>query len=174
MKKTMQNLITMIVVFSICFLTGCVDGLVRDDELSYFIRGINVETIHDNQYFYSIKTITNNISFDEAIVFDSYSKITLINEQECKIKGLVFVVRSLQSASLNFSVLLKEDLILEKDYKFIANINQTVTMFFEECILVNEVNKLTIIINEIFEVGSQTNYEYATFAFDSFLIFFEE
>ena len=174
MKKTMQNLITMIVVFSICFLTGCVDGLLRDDDLLNIIHGINFETIHDNQYFYTTETLTNNISFDNEIIFDSYSKLTLLNAQNCKIKGLAFVVRSLQNATLNFSVMLEEDLVLEKTYEFNANINQTVNMFFDSSILIDEVNKLTININQIFEVDSETNYEYANFAFDYFLIFFEE
>ena len=174
MKKTMQNLITMIVVFSICFLTGCVDGLLRDDDLLNIIHGMQCETVHDNLYIYTTQTFTNNISFDDEIIFDSYSKLTLLNTQNCKIKGLAFVVRSLQNATLNFSVFIEQELVLEKTYEFIANLNQTVTMFFEQCILVDEVNKLTININQVFEVGSETNYEYATFACDSFLIFFEE
>lgn len=171
MKKTIQNLIIHLMVFSICFLTGCVDGLVRDDELIKFIRGINVETIHDNQYFYSIKTITNNISFDEAIVFDSYSKITLINEQECKIKGVVFVVRSLQNTTLNFKVFLQDEFILEKTYELFANINEIVDLFFNDSVLINDSN-LSIIVNQIFEYGQEV--ENASFAADSFLIFFKE
>ena len=174
MKKTMQNLITMIVVFSICFLTGCVDGLLRDDDLLNIIHGVQFETVHDNQYFYTIQTLTNNTSFDDEIIFDIYSKLTILNIQNCKIKGLAFVVRSLQNATLNFSVMLEEDLVLEKTYEFNENINQAVTLFFEECILADEVNKLKVNINQTFEVDIETNYEYANFAFDSFLIFFEE
>jgi hypothetical protein len=174
MKKTMQNLITMIVVFSICFLTGCVDGLLRDNDLLNIIYGMQCDTIHDNLYFYTTQTLTNNTSFDDEIIFDSYSKLTLLNTQNCKIKGLAFVVRSLQNATLNFSVLLHQQLILEKTYEFNSNLNQTVTLFFESSILVDETNKLIININQIFEVGSEINYEYTNLAFDSFLIFFEE
>lgn len=173
MKKTMHKLISLIVVFSICFLTGCVDGLVRKDQLINLIDGIQCETIYDNLYFYQIETLTNNTSFDEEIIFDSYSKLTLKTKENCEIKGIAFVVRSLQNANLNFQVLIQDEVLLEKEYNLMANTNEFVSLFLTESVLVSDANFLTINITQIADELDE-NFEYANFAFDSFLIFFKE
>jgi PBP1b-binding outer membrane lipoprotein LpoB len=174
MKKTMHKILIMIVVFSICFLTGCVDGVLTESQLESLIDGITASTIHGDQYFHQIKTLTNNTMFDEELVFDSYSKLALETKEACKIKGIVFVVRSLQNANLNFKVLLQEELLVEKEYSITVNTNQTVSLFLESSVLLDEFNQLTITINQIFESPDEISYEYAQFAFDSFLIFFKE
>jgi hypothetical protein len=174
MKKTMHKILIMIVVFSICFLTGCVDGVLTESQLESLIDGITASTIHGDQYFHQIKTLTNNTMFDEELVFDSYSKLTLETKEACKIKGMVFVVRSLQNANLNFTVSIQNEMLLQKEYNLIANTNQTVSLFLESSVLLDEVNKLTINMDQIFESPDETNYEYAQFAFYSFLIFFKE
>jgi len=173
MKKTMRNLILHLIVFSICFLTGCVDGLVREDQLINLIDGMECQTIYDNLYFYQIEMLTNNTSFDEEIMFDSYSKLTLNTKENCEIKGIAFVVRSLQNANLNFQVLIQDEVLLEKEYNLVANTNEFVSLFLTESVLVSDNNFLTININEQVDELDE-NFEYATFAFDSFLIFFKE
>ena len=173
MKKTMHKLISLIVVFSICFLTGCVDGLVREDQLINLIDGIQCETIYNNLYFYQIETLTNNISFDEEIMFDSYSKLTLKTKENCEIKGIAFVVRSLQKANLNFQVLIQDEVLLGKEYNLTENTNEFVSLFLNESVLVGDNNLLTINISEQVDELDE-NFEYTTFAFDSFLIFFKE
>ena len=173
MKKTMQNLIILIVIFSICFLTGCVDGLVREDQLLNLIDGIQCETIYNSQYFYQIETLTNNTSFDENIMFDSYSKLTLKTKENCEIKGIAFVVRSLQNANLNFKVLIQDEVLLQKEYNLMRDTNDFVSLFLTESVLVSEEKLLTINITQIVDELDE-NFEYANFAFDSFLVFFEE
>lgn len=174
MKKSLKilNLFTLsliLILASFCF-TGCVSGVVSEEQYSEIISGVNAEDKDGNSVYYETKTLVDNTQFNTNIQSKPYCRLDIYFRQSCQTKGVVFIVRSSEDCTLKFTILIDEDIKATKTKELKKGITTDIDMFFDGTFSCNSISDFYIEIEE----QKNEDEELTSFQFDSLIIFLEE
>ena len=174
MKKVFRiGALIVIVVFIVLLFTGCVEGFVDDEQYNELISGIIATNKENESCFYGNEILQNNIEFDTQIEYDEYCKFEIRKVKSCKVRGIVFVVRSLETVNLKFTVFANDVQLYTKEKQIISNTTTDVDLFFEPFYL-NQNDELYIEVEQLKEIKEGEDEESIKFKFDGFMVAFAE
>ena len=104
MKNVIKKIsIVLLLITLTIFTTGCVNGIVSEQEYVNLLYGVSAEDENGNSVFYEIQTLIDNIEFNSTIQSKAYCKLDIYLKKSCQIKGVVFLVRSSENCTLKFT-----------------------------------------------------------------------
>lgn len=174
MKKSLKiiNLlsISLILFLAISCFTGCVSGVVSEQQYSELIDGVNAQDKDSNSVYYEIKTLVDDTQFNTSIQSKPYCRLDIYFRQSCQTKGAVFIIRSSEDCALKFTIFIDEEIKSTKTKEIKQGITTDIDLFFETPVACNSISDFYI---EIEEQNNEDN-ELTSFQFDSLIIFLEE
>lgn len=174
MKKSLKiiNLlsISLILFLAIFCFTGCVSGVVSEQQYSELIDGVNAQDKDGNSVYYEIKTLVDDTQFNTSIQSKPYCRLDIYFRQSCQTKGAVFIIRSSEDCTLKFTIFIDEEIKSTKTKEIKQGITTDIDLFFETPVACNSISDFYI---EIEEHNNEDN-EQTSFQFDSLIIFLEE
>ena len=170
-KKLNKIIFVCIMMISMIILTGCFSGVVYENQYCEIFGGIDSEYGDGNSVYYQMKTLVDNTEFNNTIQSKHYCKLDISLKQKCQIKGVVFIVRSLDTCTLKFTTFIdeveKSTITKEIEKEIVYGID----MFIDNAeALISDSNYLL----QIKELNKQEDEERTSFIFDSFVIFLQE
>lgn len=175
MKKVCLSiaLISML-IFTVLLFSGCVEGFVSDDEYKTLISGVTAYDDKGNNYFYGNEILQNNVEFDTQIEYKNYCKLEIRKVKDCKIRGAVFVVRSLETTTLKFTFFANDVQLISKQKMIEKDRTVDIDLFFEPY-PISLSDNLYIEIEQISEKNNkEENDENIKYKFDGFMVAFGE
>lgn len=164
-------MIILTIIISTFMFTGCVSGVVSQEQYSEIFDGVSATDYDNNTVFYQMKTLVDNEKFNNELQSRTYCKLDIYLKKSCQIKGVVFLLRSSQDCSLKFTTYIDGEKYAENERSFFADKDQDIDLFFEEGIKANQLSDFYI---EIEELNKTEDEEKTAFKFDSLIIFLEE
>jgi len=152
-------------------MTGCIDGIVSEDNYCDFINGVNAYYSENDSVYFEMRTLIDDTEFNENIQSKSYCKLDIDFKKSCQIKGVVFNVRSSNNCTLKFTALIDDEEITFTKENLLTDEIINVAMLFENTFNVDSGESVTVKIEE--ELQNE-NDEKSTFQFDDLIIFLGE
>ena len=132
---------------------------VRVDSVQVEIEGEGARNI-------PLSILTDNIQFNAEIENKEYTDIKIINKQNYKSKGIVFLAKA-ESNSIKFSLYKNDELLQSVEVSFKEGEATDVTLLLESSANINK--------DDNFHIKVERNEDDETrFVFDSLLSFFDE
>ena len=174
MKKSLKiiNLlsISLILFLAIFCFTGCVSGVVSEQQYSELIDGVNAQDKDGNSVYYEIKTLVDDTQFNTSIQSKPYCRLDIYVKQSCQTKGVVFIIRSSENCTLKFTTFIDEEIKSTKTKEIKKGITTDIDLFFDSPVGCNSSSDFYIEIEEL----KNEDDELTSFQFDSLIIFLEE
>ena len=172
MKKISHYIIVILVsILSIITLSGCIEGFVSEEQYNNLINGIYALDIDGESYFYGNDLLQNNIEFDAQIEYKKYCKLEIRKVNNCKVRGVVFVVRSLETTNLKFTVFANNVQLYSKQMEVKSNSTTDIDLFFEPYSFLVE-DEFYITIEQI--ENNEVEPELVQLKFDGVMVAFTE
>ena len=174
MKKSLKiiNLlsISLILFLAIFCFTGCVSGVVSEQQYSELIDGVNAQDKDGNSVYYEMRTLVDDTQFNTNIQSKPYCRLDIYVRQSCQTKGVVFIVRSSEDCNLKFTTYINEEIKSTKTKEIKKGITTDIDMFFDTSSSCNSSSDFYIEIEE----QNNEDEQLTSFQFDSLIIFLEE
>lgn len=150
-------------------LSACVSGIVSEKEYHKLFSGVNAFYNEEESINYEMKLLVDNKEFNHEIESKQYCKLDINLQQNCQIKGIVFLVRSSENVDLEFTVFNDLEIVKNKTKFFTKNSSTEVDLFFENTLNISTSNEFYIEIKQ-----PKNEDKKVSFQFDSLVIFLEE
>lgn len=110
MKKVLKIICLLsVIVLVVILFTGCVDGVVSEENYCEIFYGIDAEDDDGNSVYYEMRTLVDDTEFNSSIQSKSYCKLDISLKKSCQIRGVVFIVRSSEDCTLKFTTYIDGD-----------------------------------------------------------------
>ncbi|MEG1752207.1 MAG: hypothetical protein RR247_04070 [Clostridia bacterium] len=174
--KSVQSIFKLITTFSLIIISciafsGCVAGVVSEDNYCDLIAGVNAEIDEKNSVYYEMRTLVDNIEFNSNIQIKPYCKLDIMFKKSCQIKGIVFIVRSSKNCTLKFTTFIDGSETLSRTKALTKNVMRDVDMLF---VMPKNIAPTSEVFVQIKELDINKNEEKTEFAFDSLIVFLQE
>lgn len=169
MKKVLKIICLLsVVVLTIILFTGCVDGVVSEDNYCEIFEGVDAEDADGNSVYYQMRTLVDNTQFNTNIQSKPYCKLGIYLKNNCQIRGVVFIVRSSENCTLEFTACVDGEIKSSTTKSLKKGVTTDVDLFFENTVSCNNLTDFYIEINE------QKTEDKTAFQFDGLVIFLQE
>ena len=175
MKKVCFILTIIVSIILIALLlTGCVAGFVDDEQYQTLISGVTAYDDENNSYYFDNEILLNNVEFDTQIEYKKYCRFEIRKVNNCKIRGIVFVVRSLETGTLKFTVFANDVQLYSKQKEVEENITEDIDLFFEPYyFLTSDVLYISVEQTNL-EEQDEGELELMNYSFDGVMVAFGE
>jgi hypothetical protein len=164
-------MIILVLILSTITLSGCIEGFVDEEQYNNLISGVCAYDTSGQSYFYGNDLLQNNIEFDTQIEYKEYCKLEIWKVNDCKIRGVVFVVRSLGTVNLKFTAFANNVQLYSKQKEVKSNSTTDIDLFFEPYEFLEE-DEFYITIEQI--QNYEVEPELVQFKFDGVMVAFTE
>ena len=175
MKKVCFILTIIVSIILIALLlTGCVAGFVDDEQYQDLISGVTAYDDENNSYYFDNEILLNNVEFDTQIEYKKYCRLEIRKVNNCKIRGIVFVVRSLETGTLKFTVFANDVQLYSKQKEVKENVTEDIDLFFEPYyFLTSDVLYISVEQTNL-EEQDEGELELMNYSFDGVMVAFGE
>ena len=175
MKKVCFILTIIVSVILVALLlTGCVEGFVDDEQYQNLISGVTAYDEENNSYVYDNEILLNDIEFDTQIEYKKYCRLEIRKVNNCNVRGIVFVVRSLGTGTLKFTVFANDVQLYSKQKEVKSNVTTDIDLFFEPHTFLTS-DSLYITVEQILEDEQEEGVlELMNYSFDGVMVAFGE
>ena len=169
MKKVLKIICLLsVIVLVVILFTGCVDGVVSEENYCEIFYGIDAEDDDGNSVYYEMRTLVDDTEFNSSIQSKPYCKLDISLKKSCQIRGVVFIVRSSENCTLKFTTYIDGDIKSVKTKTLSKGITTDIDLFFSDPVSCNSQTEFYI------EVEENKSEDKTAFQFDSLIIFLKE
>lgn len=169
MKKVLKIICLLsVIVLVVILFTGCVDGVVSEENYCEIFYGVDAEDDDGNSVYYEMRTLVDNTEFNSSIQSKPYCKLDISLKKSCQIRGVVFIVRSSEDCTLKFTTYIDGDSISIKTKTLSKGVTTDIDLFFSDPVSCNSQTEFYI------EVEENKSEDKTAFQFDSLIIFLKE
>lgn len=157
-----------VIVLVVILFTGCVDGVVSEENYCEIFYGVDAEDDDGNSVYYEMRTLVDNTEFNSSIQSKPYCKLDISLKKSCQIRGVVFIVRSSEDCTLKFTTYIDGDSKSVKTKTLSKGVTTDIDLFFSDPVSCNSQTEFYI------EVEENKSEDKTAFQFDSLIIFLKE
>ena len=169
MKKVLKIICLLsVIVLVVILFTGCVDGVVSEENYCEIFYGVDAEDDDGNSVYYEMRTLVDDTEFNSSIQSKPYCKLDISLKKSCQIRGVVFIVRSSEDCTLKFTTYIDGDSKSIKTKTLSKGVTTDIDLFFSDPVSCNSQTEFYI------EVEENKNEDKTAFQFDSLIIFLKE
>lgn len=169
MKKVLKIICLLsVIVLVVILFTGCVDGVVSEENYCEIFYGVDAEDDDGNSVYYEMRTLVDNTEFNSSIQSKPYCKLDISLKKSCQIRGVVFIVRSSEDCTLKFTTYIDGDSKSIKTKTLSKGVTTDIDLFFSGPVSCNSQTEFYI------EVEENKSEDKTAFQFDSLIIFLKE
>lgn len=169
MKKVLKIICLLsVIVLVVILFTGCVDGVVSEENYCEIFYGVDAEDDDGNSVYYEMRTLVDNTEFNSSIQSKPYCKLDISLKKSCQIRGVVFIVRSSEDCTLKFTTYIDGDSKSIKTKTLSKGVTTDIDLFFSDPVSCNSQTEFYI------EVEGNKSEDKTAFQFDSLIIFLKE
>ena len=169
MKKVLKIICLLsVIVLVVILFTGCVDGVVSEENYCEIFYGVDAEDDDGNSVYYEMRTLVDNTEFNSSIQSKPYCKLDISLKKSCQIRGVVFIVRSSEDCTLKFTTYIDGDSKSIKTKTLSKGVTTDIDLFFSDPVSCNSHTEFYI------EVEENKSEDKTAFQFDSLIIFLKE
>lgn len=169
MKKVLKIICLLsVIVLVVILFTGCVDGVVSEENYCEIFYGVDAEDDDGNSVYYEMRTLVDNTEFNSSIQSKPYCKLDISLKKSCQIRGVVFIVRSSGDCTLKFTTYIDGDSKSIKTKTLSKGVTTDIDLFFSDPVSCNSQTEFYI------EVEENKSEDKTAFQFDSLIIFLKE
>lgn len=169
MKKVLKIICLLsVIVLVVILFTGCVDGVVSEENYCEIFYGVDAEDDDGNSVYYEMRTLVDNTEFNSSIQSKPYCKLDISLKKSCQIRGVVFIVRSSEDCTLKFTTYIDGDSKSVKTKTLTKGVTTDIDLFFSDPVSCNSQTEFYI------EVEENKSEDKTAFQFDSLIIFLKE
>lgn len=169
MKKVLKIICLLsVIVLVVILFTGCVDGVVSEENYCEIFYGVDAEDDDGNSVYYEMRTLVDNTEFNSSIQSKPYCKLDINLKKSCQIRGVVFIVRSSEDCTLKFTTYIDGDSKSIKTKTLSKGVTTDIDLFFSDPVSCNSQTEFYI------EVEENKSEDKTAFQFDSLIIFLKE
>ena len=169
MKKVLKIICLLsVIVLVVILFTGCVDGVVSEENYCEIFYGVDAEDDDGNSVYYEMRTLVDDTEFNSSIQSKPYCKLDISLKKSCQIRGVVFIVRSLEDCTLKFTTYIDGDSKSIKTKTLSKGVTTDIDLFFSDPVSCNSQTEFYI------EVEENKSEDKTAFQFDSLIIFLKE
>lgn len=169
MKKVLKIICLLsVIVLVVILFTGCVDGVVSEENYCEIFYGVDAEDDDGNSVYYEMRTLVDDTEFNSSIQSKPYCKLDISLKKSCQIRGVVFIVRSSEDCTLKFTTYIDGDSKSVKTKTLTKGVTTDIDLFFSDPVSCDTQTEFYI------EVEENKNEDKTAFQFDSLIIFLKE
>ena len=169
MKKVLKIICLLsVIVLVVILFTGCVDGVVSEENYCEIFYGVDAEDDDGNSVYYEMRTLVDDTEFNSSIQSKPYCKLDINLKKSCQIRGVVFIVRSSEDCALKFTTYIDGDSKSIKTKTLSKGVTTDIDLFFSDPVNCNSQTEFYI------EVEENKSEDKTAFQFDSLIIFLKE
>lgn len=169
MKKVLKIICLLsVIVLVVILFTGCVDGVVSEENYCEIFYGVDAEDDDGNSVYYEMRTLVDDTEFNSSIQSKPYCKLDISLKKSCQIRGVVFIVRSSEDCTLKFTTYIDGDSKSIKTKTLSKGVTTDIDLFFSGPVSCNSQTEFYI------EVEENKSEDKTAFQFDSLIIFLKE
>lgn len=169
MKKVLKIICLLsVIVLVVILFTGCVDGVVSEENYCEIFYGVDAEDDDGNSVYYEMRTLVDDTEFNSSIQSKPYCKLDISLKKSCQIRGVVFIVRSSEDCTLKFTTYIDGDSKSVKTKTLSKGVTTDVDLFFLDPVSCDTQTEFYI------EVEENKSEDKTAFQFDSLIIFLKE
>lgn len=169
MKKVLKIICLLsVIVLVVILFTGCVDGVVSEENYCEIFYGIDAEDDDGNSVYYEMRTLVDDTEFNSSIQSKPYCKLDISLKKSCQIRGVVFIVRSSENCTLKFTTYIDGDIKSVKTKTLSKGVTTDIDLFFSDPVSCDTQTEFYI------EVEENKSEDKTAFQFDSLIIFLKE
>lgn len=169
MKKVLKIICLLsVIVLVVILFTGCVDGVVSEENYCEIFYGVDAEDDDGNSVYYEMRTLVDNTEFNSSIQSKPYCKLDISLKKSCQIRGVVFIVRSSEDCTLKFTTYIDGDSKSVKTKTLTKGVTTDIDLFFSDPVSCDTQTEFYI------EVEENKSEDKTAFQFDSLIIFLKE
>ncbi len=169
MKKVLKIICLLsVIVLVVILFTGCVDGVVSEENYCEIFYGVDAEDDDGNSVYYEMRTLVDDTEFNSSIQSKPYCKLDISLKKSCQIRGVVFIVRSSEDCTLKFTTYIDGDSKSIKTKTLSKGVTTDIDLFFSDPVSCNSQTEFYI------EVEENKSEDKTAFQFDSLIIFLKE
>lgn len=169
MKKVLKIICLLsVIVLVVILFTGCVDGVVSEENYCEIFYGVDAEDDDGNSVYYEMRTLVDDMEFNSSIQSKPYCKLDINLKKSCQIRGVVFIVRSSEDCTLKFTTYIDGDSKSIKTKTLSKGVTTDIDLFFLDPVSCDTQTEFYI------EVEENKSEDKTAFQFDSLIIFLKE
>lgn len=169
MKKVLKIICLLsVIVLVVILFTGCVDGVVSEENYCEIFYGVDAEDDDGNSVYYEMRTLVDDTEFNSSIQSKPYCKLDISLKKSCQIRGVIFIVRSSEDCTLKFTTYIDGDSKSIKTKTLSKGVTTDIDLFFSDPVSCNSQTEFYI------EVEENKSEDKTAFQFDSLIIFLKE
>lgn len=169
MKKVLKIICLLsVIVLVVILFTGCVDGVVSEENYCEIFYGVDAEDDDGNSVYYEMRTLVDDMEFNSSIQSKPYCKLDINLKKSCQIRGVVFIVRSSEDCTLKFTTYIDGDSKSIKTKTLSKGVTTDIDLFFSDPVSCDTQTEFYI------EVEENKSEDKTAFQFDSLIIFLKE
>lgn len=169
MKKVLKIICLLsVIVLVVILFTGCVDGVVSEENYCEIFYGVDAEDDDGNSVYYEMRTLVDDTEFNSSIQSKPYCKLDINLKKSCQIRGVVFIVRSSEDCTLKFTTYIDGDSKSIKTKTLSKGVTTDIDLFFSDPVSCDSQTEFYI------EVEENKSEDKTAFQFDSLIIFLKE
>ena len=169
MKKVLKIICLLsVIVLVVILFTGCVDGVVSEENYCEIFYGVDAEDDDGNSVYYEMRTLVDDTEFNYSIQSKPYCKLDISLKKSCQIRGVVFIVRSSEDCTLKFTTYIDGDSKSVKTKTLTKGVTTDIDLFFSDPVSCDTQTEFYI------EVEENKSEDKTAFQFDSLIIFLKE
>lgn len=169
MKKVLKIICLLsVIVLVVILFTGCVDGVVSEENYCEIFYGVDAEDDDGNSVYYEMRTLVDDTEFNSSIQSKPYCKLDISLKKSCQIRGVVFIVRSSEDCTLKFTTYIDGDSKSVKTKTLTKGVTTDIDLFFSDPVSCDTQTEFYI------EVEENKSEDKTAFQFDSLIIFLKE
>lgn len=169
MKKVLKIICLLsVIVLVVILFTGCVDGVVSEENYCEIFYGVDAEDDDGNSVYYEMRTLVDDTEFNSSIQSKPYCKLDISLKKSCQIRGVVFIVRSSEDCTLKFTTYIDGDSKSIKTKTLSKGVTTDIDLFFLDPVSCDTQTEFYI------EVEENKSEDKTAFQFDSLIIFLKE
>lgn len=157
-----------VIVLVVILFTGCVDGVVSEENYCEIFYGVDAEDDDGNSVYYEMRTLVDDTEFNSSIQSKPYCKLDISLKKSCQIRGVVFIVRSSEDCTLKFTTYIDGDSKSVKTKTLTKGVTTDIDLFFSDPVSCDTQTEFYI------EVEENKSEDKTAFQFDSLIIFLKE
>lgn len=169
MKKVLKIICLLsVIVLVVILFTGCVDGVVSEENYCEIFYGVDAEDDDGNSVYYEMRTLVDDTEFNSSIQSKPYCKLDISLKKSCQIRGVVFIVRSSEDCTLKFTTYIDGDSKSVKTKTLSKSVTTDIDLFFLDPVSCDTQTEFYI------EIEENKSEDKTAFQFDSLIIFLKE
>ena len=169
MKKVLKIICLLsVIVLVVILFTGCVDGVVSEENYCEIFYGVDAEDDDGNSVYYEMRTLVDDTEFNSSIQSKPYCKLDISLKKSCQIRGVVFIVRSSEDCTLKFTTYIDGGSKSVKTKTLTKGVTTDIDLFFSDPVSCDTQTEFYI------EVEENKSEDKTAFQFDSLIIFLKE